>query len=74
MLGIFHDFCGLLLFLKKKNQEYHKCVDEVWIHFRPILLWSLIWVQTVCKDYKQIELAGRVKNENVLLTSNSLMS
>ena len=29
-------------------------------------LLGLIWVQTVCKDYKQITLADRVKNENEL--------
>ena len=60
MLGNFSRFyCPLLTFFKKGS--FQKIVSDalsefqmVWIHIWTNILLVLIWVQTVCKGYKQM--------------------
>ena len=56
LLGNFSCFCCLLTFFKikflKKFLQKHSECQTVWIQISPDLS-VLIWVQTVCKGYKQ---------------------
>ena len=58
-------FCRLLIFFKINLFEIIlsgiplEC-QTVWIQIRPDVLTGLIWVQSVCKGYKQTTLGGRV--------------
>ena len=58
MLGFFHDFCRLLIFSKfffsknliqECNQRFQKFGSRS----------GLIWVQTVCKAYKQTKIEDK---------------
>ena len=82
---IFHAFvvnCRLLsksTFSKKSLSGIPGC-QTVWILIRPNILLSLIWVQTVCKDYQQtIKVAAcseRVKkiiSQGIMLYFNKIL-
>ena len=46
-------FLSKLTISKNFFQENYQC-QNVWIQIRKNILWVLIWVQTVCKDYQHI--------------------
>ena len=52
------DFFQSELLKKKIFQEYHQ-FQTVWIQIRLDIFLGLIWVQIVCKDYKQTTLVGK---------------
>ena len=45
--------------LLKKIQEYHLSVKQIGSRSGPILLSGLVWVQSVCKGYKQSTQVGK---------------
>ena len=74
MLDLLHSlhagkFCILLSSAELfKNRPFHRILSgipsesqTVWTQIRPDILSGLIWVQVVCKGYKQTKLAGRLK-------------
>ena len=62
MLGNFACFfvvCGFffffkLTFSKKIFQEHHQGVKQIGSRSGPMFLSGLIWIQTICKGYKQM--------------------
>ena len=44
----------------KLDQAVNEC-QAVWIQIRPGILSGLIWVQTVCKSYRQTTVVGKLK-------------
>ena len=52
------DFFSKLTFKKKSFRKTTK-VSKVWIQIKPNEILGLIWVQTVCKDYRQTTQAGK---------------
>ena len=51
MLGNFSWICSFQKIISGLSSE----CQTVWIQIRPYILWSLIWVQTVCKKYQITE-------------------
>ena len=60
---IFHAFCHLQTFFKINFFEIRSECQTVWIQIRIDILSILIWVQTVCKGYKQTTHLGRDNNQ-----------
>ena len=57
-------FCHMLFFFLKidfflkKNPEITSECYTVWNQIRPNIMLGLIWIQIICKGYRQMKLAG----------------
>ena len=72
--GLFSDFFFKIFFFEKNISDIPSECQTVWIQVRTDILLGLIWVQTVCKGYKQTKLVDEeIKKGGIVLILFVLM-